>query len=68
MAESDLIIARKAVERLDDLLFVLSCAVADVESDMALDASPEQAQRSLSWLLEASRPLLGASDRLRNGA
>jgi hypothetical protein len=67
LAESDLIIARKAVERLDDLLFVLSCAVADVEADMALDASPDQTQRSLTWLLEASRPLLGASDRLRNG-
>lgn len=68
MAESDLIVARRAMETLDDLLFVLSCAIEDVESDVALDGSPEQASRSLTWLLEAARPLLGASERLRGGS
>lgn len=66
LAETDLVVARKAVERLDDLLFVLGCAVTDVEADIALDGSPEQVRRSLDWLLEATRPLLGASERLRN--
>lgn len=66
LAETDLVVARKAVERLDDLLFVLGCAVTDVEADVALDGSPEQVRRSLDWLLEATRPLLGASERLRN--
>ena len=56
------------METLDDLLFVLSCAIEDVESDVALDGSPEQASRSLTWLLEAARPLLGASERLRGGS
>ena len=65
LAESDLIVARKAMEGLDDLLFVLGCAIADVEADLALDSSPEQLQRSLDWLLESARPLLGASERLR---
>jgi hypothetical protein len=55
------------VEGLDDLLFVLSCAIEDVEGDLALDNSPEQVWRSLSWLLEAARPLVGASERLRRG-
>ncbi|HTT89676.1 MAG TPA: hypothetical protein VMF65_08965 [Acidimicrobiales bacterium] len=68
LAESDLIIARKAMEGLDDLLFVLSCAIEDVESDVALDGSPEQVWRSLGWLLEAARPLVGASERLRGGS
>jgi hypothetical protein len=45
LAESDLIVARKAVEGLDDLLFVLSCAISDVEGDLALDSSPDQ----LAW-------------------
>jgi hypothetical protein len=67
LAESDLIVARKAMEGLDDLLFVLSCAIADVDNDIALDGSPEQAAQSLNWLLEAARPLLGASERLRGG-
>jgi hypothetical protein len=67
LAESDLIVARKAMEGLDDLLFVLSCAIEDVDSDVAVDGSPEQANPSLNWLLEAARPLLGASERLRGG-
>ncbi|MGH9106404.1 MAG: hypothetical protein ACRDZX_11345 [Acidimicrobiales bacterium] len=65
MAESDLVIARKALEKLDDLLFVLACAIADVEADLALDTSPEQLRRSLDWLLESARPLLGAGEHLR---
>jgi hypothetical protein len=55
------------MEGLDDLLFVLSCAIEDVENDLALDPSAEQVSRSLTWLLEAARPLLGASERLRGG-
>jgi hypothetical protein len=68
LAESDLIVARKSIEGLDDLLFVLGCAIADVDNDVALDSSPEQLGRSLNWLLEAARPVLGASERLRAGA
>ena len=67
LAESDLIVARRQVEGLDDMLFVLGCAIEDVETDLALDGSPEQLRRSVDWLLEAARPLLGASERLRGG-
>jgi hypothetical protein len=68
LAETDLIVARRAMEGLDDLLFVLGCTIADVENDMAIDSSPEQLRRSLDWLLESARPLLGTSERLRGGA
>lgn len=67
LAESDLIVARRQVEGLDDMLFVLGCAIADVEADLAVDGSREQLRRSVDWLLEAARPLLGASERLRGG-
>ncbi len=53
------------MEGLDDLLFVLGCAIADVEGDLLVDSSPQQYRRSLDWLLESARPLLGASERLR---
>ncbi|MDA8302580.1 MAG: hypothetical protein M0005_13830 [Actinomycetota bacterium] len=66
LAESDLIVARKAVEGLDDLLFVLAWAISDIEGDLALDSSPDQLKRSLDWLLEAAKPLVGASQRLRS--
>lgn len=65
LAESDLIVARQAIEGLDDLCFVLGCAIADVEADITRDGSPEQLKASLQWLLEAARPLLGTGDRLR---
>jgi len=67
LAESDLIVARRAIEALDDLLFVLGCAITDVESDLETDGSPQQVRRSLEWILESARPLLGASERLRAG-
>jgi len=67
LAESDLIVARKSIEALDDLLFVLGCAIEDVEADLQADGSPEQLRRSLDWLLESARPLIGASERLRGG-
>jgi hypothetical protein len=56
------------MEGLDDLLFVLGCAIADIEADIAADGSAEQVRQSLAWLLEAARPLLGAGDRLKSGA
>lgn len=65
LAESDLIIARREIEQLDDLIYVLSCAITDVEGDTALDSSEAQVRRSLDWLLEAARPLVGAGERLR---
>jgi hypothetical protein len=68
LAESDLIVARRALEGLDDLLFVLGCAITDVDQDIAVDTSSEQLRRSLDWLLESARPLLGAGERLRSGA
>ena len=55
------------MDGLDDLLFVLGCAITDVQGDGALDGSPEQLRRSLDWLLESARPLLGVSERLRGG-
>jgi hypothetical protein len=65
LAESDLIVARREIERLDDLIYVLGCAVADVDQDLSLDTSATQLRRSLDWLLEAARPLRGAGERLR---
>jgi hypothetical protein len=65
LSESDVIVARQAIEGLDDLLFVLACAITDVEGDIARDQSPEQVRASLDWLMEAARPVLGASERLR---
>lgn len=65
LVESELVIERRALDALDDLLYVFELAVADVDVDLALGPSAEEVRRSLDWLLEAGRPLVGAGRRLR---
>ena len=51
--------ARDALDRLRDELYVLACAVEDVERDLDKSSTPRIAdlQEALAWLLEAARPL-----------
>ena len=60
MAESDVVIARRELERLGDLVYVLRCAIDDVERDLewpAGKASVKDLREALAWLLDAARPL-----------
>jgi hypothetical protein len=65
--ENELVIARSELDALHDELYVLACAVDDVERDLAdVEApSPQELTEALRWLLEAARPLrnreIGAS-------
>ena len=62
--------ARDALDRLRDELYVLACAVEDVERDLASRTTPRTAdlQEALAWLLEAARPLCAAERaELTNG-
>ena len=57
--------ARDALDRLRDELYVLACAVEDVERDLAESRGRPriaELQEALAWLLEAARPL-SAVDR-----
>jgi hypothetical protein len=62
LGDRELIVARSALDRLRDELYVLACAVEDVERDLAAaDApGPTELHEALSWLLEAARPLCTA--------
>jgi hypothetical protein len=60
LSDGELVIAKATLDELHDDLYVLACAVDDVERD--LDAShgkPSAAElrQALDWLLEAARPL-----------
>lgn len=57
--ERELVIARDELERVHDELYVLACAVDDVERDLADGGRPTAAtlQEALEWLLTAARPL-----------
>ncbi len=65
--DNELVIARSELDALHDELYVLACAVEDVERDLAAAGTPTQRELAdaLVWLLEAARPLrnreIGAS-------
>lgn len=60
LGEDELIVVRSELDALHDDLFVLACAVDDVDRDLAA-AGPKPTARELhellAWLLEASRPI-----------
>jgi hypothetical protein len=59
LAEGELVVARRELDALRDDLYVLACAVDDVDRDLAGEAQPtrQQLSEALGWLLEAARPL-----------
>jgi hypothetical protein len=58
LSEHELIVTREALEDLRDKIYVLEAAVEDIERDLAADGDPSEA---LTWLLDAARPVVGAS-------
>ena len=61
--ESDIIVARAERDELRDKLYVLRCAVDDVQRDVAGSPTKQDYADAVSWLLEAAGPLL-AEDRV----
>ncbi len=60
LADGELVVARTELDALHDDLYVLACAVDDVERDLAqLGARPTAAEvrELVEWLLQAARPL-----------
>lgn len=57
LSESELVVARGAIGHLHDQIYVLECAIEDVEKDLVDDDSPDGMKRALEWLLDAARPL-----------
>ncbi len=58
--ETELIITKAELDELHDELYVLACAVDDVERDLvAAGKQPEtvEIREMLSWLLDAARPI-----------
>jgi hypothetical protein len=59
IGEHELIVTRAALDALRDDLYVLACAVQDVERDLSASTDPTRAELSeaLAWLLEAAKPV-----------
>lgn len=58
--ENELVVTKAELDALHDELFVLACAVDDVERDVAAAGgkpSTKELDEMLTWLLDAARPL-----------
>ena len=60
LSEDELVITRTERDKLHDQIFVLRCAVQDVEQDLdpSIDPTTRDYKAALSWLLDAARPLV----------
>ena len=59
LSENELVVARSELDALHDELYVLACAVEDVERDLVdrSNATPRELTDAIEWLLDAARPL-----------
>jgi hypothetical protein len=60
LSEGELVVAKSSLDELHDELYVLACAVDDVERDLeaaGAAATADDLRQALEWLLEAARPL-----------
>lgn len=59
LSEDELVIAREELDALHDELYVLACAVDDVERDLASPGrrTLTEMHDAVAWLLDAARPL-----------
>jgi endogenous inhibitor of DNA gyrase (YacG/DUF329 family) len=59
LSEGELVVARAELDALHDDLYVLACAVDDVERDLATTrgATARELRDALDWVLAAARPL-----------
>ena len=64
LSEDELVIARRELDALRDQVYVLRCAIADVEADLdpSVDPTTRDLKAALKWLLQAAKPL--AEDQL----
>ncbi len=56
--ETEIIVTRARLDALHDRLWVLSCAIEDVDGDLGRATDAGDYRAAVEWLLEAARPLL----------
>lgn len=65
LSEHELVLTRQAMDELRDRLYVLECAVEDVERDLAGTPTRAEFRDAVDWLLAAARPVIDALGRDR---
>ncbi|MGA0709989.1 MAG: hypothetical protein ACO321_01315 [Ilumatobacteraceae bacterium] len=64
LSEDELVVQRAELDRLRDQIFVLKCAIDDVEGDLDPQGDPttRDFKAALRWILDAARPLVSADN------
>jgi hypothetical protein len=60
LGEHELVIARDELESLRDRLYVLGCALEDVERDVDERSEAAEVREALAWLVDASKQAVEA--------
>jgi hypothetical protein len=60
LGEHELVVARTELETLRDRIYVLACAVDDVERDVDDGTEIGEVREALAWLLDASKQAVEA--------
>ncbi len=58
--EGEIIVTRARLDALQDQLWVLACAVEDVDGDVARAGEDADYRAALAWVLDAARPLIAS--------
>lgn len=60
LSEQELVITRAELDDLRDRIYVLACAIEDVQDDVRPDVDPttRDYRSALEWILEAARPVV----------
>lgn len=65
LSEHELVLTRQAMDELRDRIYVLECAVEDVERDLAGSPTKAEYGDAVAWLLDAARPVIDSLGRDR---
>jgi len=63
LSEHELVLTRQVVDDLRDRVYVLECAIEDVERDLGGAPTKAELREALDWLLDAARPVVDALGR-----
>jgi hypothetical protein len=58
LGEHELVMTRTELESIRDRLYVLACAVEDVERDVGAETPPAELREAFDWLLDAAKQTL----------
>jgi len=63
LSEDELVVTRSELDALRDQIFILKCAIDDVELDLdpSIDPTTRDFKAALTWLLDAAKPLINDS-------